>query len=328
MKWKLHYQDKLRSTQIGSALFFGNAIDEALNRLLLEKKKELNDDEKSLMEQTPLEVFKDKMEKVYIIDEFVDIAQSAQAEYYKSDLDLDLLEARDFSNIIGFAETQGITLEAPMYVREFVEEAQIEMKKGLDESTQRVYNYCCWLSLFRKGIMMIEAYKTQIMPQIEEVYEVQKKVSLPDGDDEFVGIVDLICSFNDEPGVKYVCDNKTSSRAYKEDSVRISEQLAAYSEAENNGRCAYIVVEKKIRKREPRVRCSIIKDTILDTTLDETFDNLTKVFHGVQAKEFDKDLDNCFSYGRKCQYYDFCRTEDKTNLKYMEKKNGDKQNKS
>ena len=324
-KWELYYKEKLRSTLVGSALFFGGAIDEALNRMLLEKKKELTEEEQDLMDFTPEQLFEDHFRNVRILDKKLDISQSSQALYYKSDLDVTLLEPTDYSSVITFANTIDIDLQNARDVAQFIEEAQTQMKAGLDEDTQKVYNYLCWLSLLRKGYMLIDAYRKHVMPQIEEVFDVQKRISLPDENDEFIGVIDLICSFNSEPGVKYVCDNKTSSRAYKEDSVRTSEQLAAYSEHEEIRNCAYIVLEKKIRKREPKTRSDIIKDKMPESMINETFEKLTEVFYGINEEHFEKNMDACFQYGRRCEYYDYCRTGDLKNLKYMkpkEKKDG------
>lgn len=327
-KWELYYKEKLRSTQVGSALFFGLSIDEALNRMLLEKKKKLTEEEQLLMNRSPENIFKNYFTKVKILDDYIDITKSSQATYFKSDLDTSMLEPSDYSNIINHAQQSDINLQNAADVLTFIEEAQMEMKRGLDENTQSVYNYICWLSLYRKGLMLIEAYRQQIMPQIEEVFDVQKRISLPDGEDEFIGVIDVICSFVDNPGIKYICDNKTSSRAFKPDSVATSEQLAAYSEYEDISNCAFIVVEKKIRKREPRVRCNIIKDTMPIATVDDTFDKLTSVFHNINEGNFEKDYDSCFQYGRRCDYYNNCRTGDLTNLKYLkpkENKDGNKE---
>jgi hypothetical protein len=318
-KWKLYYQDKLRSTLIGSALFFGSAIDDALNRMLLEKKSELTEEEKALMEFTPEATFVGSFSQARVANDIVRIATSEQAMYYKSDLDIDLLNDGDYKDIKDFGEEVEIILENRTEVESFVEECQQLFKKGVDTDTQRLYNYICWLSLKQKGLMLIEAYRKDIMPEIEEVFDVQKRISLPDGDDEFMGYIDAILSFNSESGVKYVCDNKTSSRPYKQDSVGVSEQLAGYAEHEGISKCAFIVLEKKLRKREPRVRTQIIKDTMPETTVDETFDKLTDVFNGISEEHFDKDFDSCYQYGRKCEYYQQCRTGDLKNLKYVGK---------
>ncbi len=319
-KWKLYYQDKLRSTLIGSALFFGSAIDEALNRLLLEKKSELTEEEKALMEFTPEATFVSSFSQARVANETVRIATSEQAMYYKSDLDIDLLDDGDYKDIEDFGSIVEIILKNRSDVEAFTEECQELFKKGVDTDTQRMYNYICWLSLKQKGLMLIDAYRKQVMPEIEEVFDVQKRISLPDGDDEFMGYIDAILSFNSESGVKYVCDNKTSSRPYKQDSVQTSEQLACYSEHEENDKCAFIVLEKKLRKREPKVRSNIIKDTMPEETINDTFDKITEVFEGVSEEKFEKNFDACYQYGRKCEYYDYCRTGDLKNLKYVGKK--------
>jgi hypothetical protein len=162
--------------------------------------------------------------------------------------------------------------------------------------------------------MLLDHYETEILPKVEEVFSVQRDVHLPDGQDEFIGYIDVEMSFKDEPGVRYVVDNKTSSRAYPEASVRESEQLAGYCEYAGTDKAAYIVLEKKIRKRHPRVRSQIIKDTIPEEQFEKTFDMLTEVSHNIKEGEFEKDFDACFQYGRKCVYYQYCRSGSKKDL--------------
>lgn len=321
-KWELYYKQKLRSRYIGSALVFGSAIDEALNTMLLEKKKELTEEEQELLELTPEETFLKHFKTARILKDQVDIRKSDQIYYFKSDLDLQLLEAKDHKKVLDFSKEVGIELETFENIEQFVEEVHLNLKakQKLDTETQKVYNYICWLSLCQKGLLLLDEYRKNIMPEIEEVFDVQKRISLPDGDDEFVGVIDVICSFHSEPGVKYVCDNKTSSRPYKQDSVSLSAQLAGYSEYEENDNCAYIVLEKKLRKREPRVRSAIIKDRMPEEMKNQTFDELTEVFHEINAGNFEKNMDNCFQYGRKCDYYSHCRTGCLEGLDYKDKK--------
>lgn len=321
-KWELYYKEKLRSKYISSALFFGAALDEALNVLLLDKKKNLTEEEKELLKFSPLEIFLREFKNVKILGKKVDISQSEYAQYYKSDLDIKLLEPQDHKSVIEFANKLEIELQSFDDIEKFVEEVHLNLKakQKLDIETQKVYNNICWFSLYRKGVLLLQEYEQQIMPEIEEVFEIQKRIVLPDGEDEFVGVIDLICSFNSESGVKYVCDNKSSSQPYKQDSVALSAQLAGYSEHEENENCAYIVLEKKLRKREPRTRSQIIKDKMPEETKNQTFDELTHVFHEINACNFEKNMDNCFQYGRKCEYYDYCRTGDLKGLQYKDKK--------
>lgn len=326
-KWKLHYQDRLRSTKVGSALFFGLALDEAFNVLLLEKKKNLTTTEKELVNADPYKVFRKHFQHFTILGEKVDISQNECAEYFKSDLDLDLLSSIDRLDLTEFASNLDIELYNSKDIQQFCDQCQLLMKREIDTNSLKVYNYACWLSLLRKGEILVTTYQRDILPQIEEVFEIQKKVSLPDGNDELMGFIDFIGSFVDEPGVQYIVDNKTSSRPYSEDSVRTSTQLATYSEHEDNPNCAYIVVEKKLRKKEPRTRVQIIKDKIPMKLIDETFDNITEVFYGIKENTFEKHLDDCFQYGKRCSYYDYCRTGDLKNLKYLKESRDGKSNK-
>ncbi len=41
-------------------------------------------------------------------------------------------------------------------------------------------SYCAWLSLYRKGLMMLEAYQQNIIPKIKKVLAIQKSISLKD----------------------------------------------------------------------------------------------------------------------------------------------------
>jgi len=282
-KWKLHYKDRLRSTKIGSALIFGNAVDNALNRLLLDKKQNPDEDELEFMKETAEDIFKKALRFVNINGQDVDILEVDSVDYYKSDY-----------------------------------AAHIVTEEDQAEITEHGHEH--FTSLKRKGLMIIEAYRNEIMPQIEEVFEIQKKVSLPDGDDEFIGYIDVILSFVDEPGKKYVVDNKTSSVKYKEDSVRTSEQLAAYSEYAQIDHCAYIVCEKNIRKRTPQVRINIIKDNISDETIDKVFDTLSETFYNIENNKFEKNWDSCWDYGKKCDYFDYCRNGIAKNLVDLKKK--------
>ena len=315
-KWRLHYQERLRPTSIGSALFFGSAVDDAMGRLLLTKKKEYTEDEKATLDKSAIDIFIDGMTQVNINGELIDIRLSPRAQYYKSDIDLSILDDDSFSKITNIASEYALDLPTNDHIYQFVDEYQNLLKNKIKPEVNEtcIYNYLCWLSLYHKGLMILEEYNKTIIPQIEEVFSIQEKVELKDGDDLLIGYIDFVASFVDEPGKKYVCDNKTSSRPYKDDSVRTSEQLSTYAEYKGIYNCAYVVAEKKIRKRKPQVRINIIRDMIPDKQIDDTFDKITGVFYGIQGKEFTKDFDSCYAFGKPCPYFDYCRKGDKTGL--------------
>ena len=306
MMYKLHYKDRLRSNRIGSALFFGSCLDDALNILLLTKKKSLTEEESILVKANPKEAIIESLTNVKINGVVTNIRKSLLVDYYKSDYDNDLLTDDDFDDLIMYAKTIEVVLSCKEDFKGFVRSFQ-SIKNPTEINEVKLYNYACWLCLKNKALMLFEHYRTEILPKIEEVYSIQKSVSLPDGKDEFIGYIDFIASFVDEPGVKYVVDNKTSSSPYPADSVKTSTQLSAYCEFVGTDKAAYIVLEKKIRKRDPKVRSQIIKDYIPEQQFEETFDNLSEVFYNINEGKFEKNLDSCFQYGKKCPYYDFCR---------------------
>jgi len=339
-KWKLHYQDRLRSKTMGSALFFGKALDDAFGRLLLEKKDSLTEDEKKLMEKTALEVFNEEFRVVQINGKSVDIASTLYVTYFTSDLDYSLLtkdEQEEVFNMANFLGFNGITNKDQ--VKEFIEECSTVIKSKdpedeLDELENRLFNYICWKSLRRKGEILLAKYEEEIIPQIEKVYSIQEKVELTDDEDLLVGYIDFVGSFVDEPGVKYIVDNKTSARPYKADSVSTSPQLSVYCEYKGIYNGAFIVVEKKLRKREPRVRINIIRDKVPDSTVEKTFqqfeDAVENIKNGTFEKAYHRDggHSNCYAFGRKCQYFNYCRTGELDKLVYLEEpKNGSQEKK-
>lgn len=309
--YRLHYKERLRSRKIGSALFFGNALDDAFSRLLLDKKPDKTPEERDQLVFTPEQVFELKMlETQNDVGEIVAIPQSPLADYYTSDFDPALFSPEVIGKLQDFAP--GLqTLEDIIAFHETCKEAispRSKKRRRLPEDEFILYNYINWLSLFEKGKLLLQAYKTEVMPQIHTVYAIQKNISIiNEHGDEITGKIDFIASFTDKPDVPVICDNKTSSKPYSDDSVRTSEQLATYCEAEQNFNAAYVVVEKKIRAKAPKVRVSVIKDTVPEKMLQITFDNYEKVVHNVSAEKFERNWDNCFAFGKVCPFYRLCK---------------------
>jgi hypothetical protein len=305
-KYKLHYIDKIRSEYVGSALLFGGAIDSALNIMLLEKKKELTDDEKDEAKLNPTRVFLDKFRTAEINGKKIDVLRSPQVYYYKSDCDFTVLNELDYNHLIYVASENKVKLES---VREFARTIQ-ELKKNkvsIENKVELFYNYICWYCVAKKGIMFLDAYREQVIPRIQEVHSLQREVMLPNGQGDYIlGYVDLEATLTD--GVRYVLDNKTASVPYSNDSVSKSQQLTIYSEYCENRNCGYIVLNKRLRKKEPRVRIQFILDVISDKQVENIFDIVGDREYNIKAGNFDGDLNNCFHWGRLCPYYNYCRS--------------------
>ena len=275
-KYRLNYVDKIRPNTIPSFFFFGKKVESGLDVLLLRKKKNLTEEELELSKRCPKEVFDQDFKNVEINGDILDPRYTDRVVYFKSDFDASILTDED-------------------------EELLLE---GMNEG---------WVSLRRKAHMMIDAYEKEVLPEIEEVFSLQKEIILPNEDGDYIiGYEDFQAKFKD--GVTYICDNKTSSKPYKKDSVRLSEQFSPYSEYERNNNCAYIVIEKKIRVREPRVRISIIKDEVQESTKEAVFENFDIVLDGIKNNEYHKNYDSCGFGAIRCPYFNYCRTGDMKGL--------------
>lgn len=306
--YKHHYIDKLRPDAVGSPLPFGNALDDAFGRLKLDKKKKLTKKEKETMKVSAKEVFLNSFKTFNYNRKNISLLNDLNVLYNKSDIDLSLLEDEDFIFLKEYDE------EVTDH-EQFLEEcfAIKKNKQNLSEEDNRLYNAIAYSCLYRKGIMLIDAYVRDIMPQIYEVFDVQKKISLKDDDgNEIIGYIDAIVSFVDSPKTKVILDDKTSSKPYKEDSVANSPQLATYCEAEGLEYAAYAVAEKSIRKKDPRARTQLIIDKISEDIIDRTFEDYESVLNGIQNKEFKKNYNSgCFQFGQVCPYYGYCRSNGK-----------------
>jgi len=300
-KYRLKYIERLSSDKIPSPLFFGTAIDEALELLLLKKKVDLTERELTLMlNENALSVFDKQMRE----QNGQLLEKNPLCDYFFSDFDPNVFKAEDLVYLSRAYPSIGDFAE-------FFEECKsvLKAKRQLKSAQRIAYNNLCWLSLYRKGEMLIAEYEANVLPQIEEVFEIQKTILLENGSgDKLRGKIDFIASFKDDPTTRFIVDNKTSSEAYKADSVANSTQLAIYCEAENCNRAAYAVMEKKMRVKEPRARTQLIKDTISDEHKQKVFDKvefqLNNISQGVfEKKESPKD---CHFFGKSCDFFNLC----------------------
>lgn len=305
-KYKLKYVEKWRNRKMYSSLFFGNALDAAFSLLLLGKKRNPTEEElDQILTQTPEDVFIAAMRQgKNDLGETVDLPFYLDADYYFSDFDAALLGKEPLQLL----KTEFPDLEGSFPAFRDECKAQIKDKRPLNNEDKRIYNYMNWLSLVEKGKLMIAAYKRDIMPTIEEVLEIQKQITLPNETGDLItGYIDFKCTFKDQPGVVYVCDNKTASSRYAANSVQQSEQLATYCEHEGVKTAAYIVVLKEVYKKEPRLRTQVVRDVVTEETFEKTFDEFTKMIYDVESGKFDKNESSCYSYGRPCPYYGLCK---------------------
>jgi hypothetical protein len=284
--------------------------------------------------KTPEEIFAARMlETKNDAGEIVAIPFSPLADYYSSDFDESLFSPQ----VIAVLQENYPSFKSLAEIVKFHDYCKTNLnprnkqKQRLSDDEFVCYNYINWLSLNEKGKLMLQAYQQQILPQIAQVYDIQKEFSIPnENGDAITGKIDLIASFTDDPNAKYICDNKTASasKPYNDDAVRLSEQLATYAEAEKNTQGAYLVVTKKYYEKAPHIRTNIVKDQVSEATMQQVFETYEKIVEEISeagdlVQNYPKNESNCFAFGKMCPYYTMCKHNKKlenTGLVKLEKK--------
>ena len=291
-KWKLHYVDRIRPTGDSSPLLFGSAIDEALNALLLNP------------DTDAVKVFQSH----FTWDMCKDVT------WMDADLDWDL----------------------------FTREQRIKLEEEPNE-------YCAWASMRIKGRLMIEAYIREALPRITEVHSVQLETK------PRPGFIDAVLTIDGNH--KFIVDHKTTARPYKGDSVTLSPQLALYAGQTGISRAAFITLVKTIKKNkvkictkcghqatgahktcdnldngirchgtwnvsmDPEAICQVITDTISKKDQELMSESLDETILLIKSGQFPKNLLSCNKmFGKKCPYFNYCRTKNMTGLVKKETK--------
>lgn len=318
-KWYLDKVKRLRPNWTSSALIFGSAIDAAVEHYLLTKKTDY------------LDVFENSMRKFQINGVDKTLPENLlDVRFTNGDVDIDVLKVYFETTYPGvwemFCDELGV--EAPD-IGEFFEYAkqQKRNKNKLSDTEQKLINFISWNSLEAKGIMILDKLREWIDENVEEVHEVQKKIEIENANgDKFIGFLDFIVTLKD--GRKVLIDLKTSSSPntyYPPQSASESVQLGIYSQEEQVPDVAYLVADKSIRKRHPKVRLKYVEGVITEEHLDEVFDDIEEVTTEIKAnldkgkKGFPKNKDSCVKFGG-CQYFSYCnKNKDMTGLCYVKK---------
>lgn len=323
--YKLHYIDKIRPKVTHAALIFGSAIDAALGALLTEK-------------GNPEHVFETAFTNNKVNDEAVYIPTHPELVYANSDFDSDLLIEEDYKFLKTLSEESTIP-RYNNYLDVYKIVAGKKQQDGLDslDTKERVFlNVMNWLSLRRKGLLMLVAYRKKVMPKINKVIAIQEYISLSNADgDSVIGYVDLIADIKDVGVV--ILDNKTSAMEYEKDSVISSPQLSLYlhmlEEKYSTRKAGYIVLRKQVIKNRKKVcktcghdgsggrhktcdaivdgsRCNgewtetidpdIAVQFIIDEIPEQTemlvMENIDGINHAIKQKHFTRNLNSCHNH--------------------------------
>jgi hypothetical protein len=241
-EYYLHYVEKLRTIKTGSALIFGTAIDRACENYILERE--------------PLRargIFKQFMHRQEINGEETELAHTTKIEYLSSDFDSELLTESDNELLL-----KGTVFANVKEMHSFLKGKRDNPEEALTEEDSIRWNYLNWISLYRKGKLLVNAFMDFVDENVEEVYKTQPTIELADEDgDQVIGNADFIVKLKDH-AYPVVLDLKTSSKYYDKNSVKESKQLALYTMYFREfypgmKKAGFVVLNKNIKKNREKI---------------------------------------------------------------------------
>lgn len=308
-KYDYHYNQKLRSTSEPFHLIFGSAVDKAVN-VLLEQAEDL---------ELAIDVAKEELKRLF----------SGHVTFLEKDFDADLFTSRTHEELILKLRSCDWKGENPSALCAYLWN-EIEIGTALKENQMKSLKYLLYFCSVEKISLMLTAFIEYVVPQIENIYAVQKNVKR--------GIFDFEADFK---GVgRVIADIKTSTSPYESDAVKLSVQLAGYGAVKG----MYIVFNKNINKNRTK-ECSICKkngtgqrhttcnaeinkmrcngawietispecvpqfiiDNVPERNREIVEEAYQEVEKAIESGCFPRNLTNCQKqYGRPCEYINLC----------------------
>jgi len=314
--WKYHYKEGYRPIGQSANLLFGSAIDKAIEALLKDPSCD------------PYIIFDRVWNEQEINKKLTKLSTCTSIQYSNSDYDEDLLLDKDKLQL------QGINV------------TELQKKDKLTKEEKEGLSLAYWISLYRKGEIMINTFQGEVLSKINKIHAVQKQIKLDNGEgDTIVGYIDLICDYADQGNV--IFDVKTASKKYDENSVFTSQQLALYTHAVcdeyKTRKAGYIVLIKQLNKNRFKVcskcgyngtgsryktcpeevdgkRCNsewieqinpeCLKQVLIDTIPEQTenivIENMDYINKAIKAGVFYRNLQNCIKPYGKCPFFGIC----------------------
>lgn len=336
-RFEYKYVEKLYPTSKNASLYFGTAIDEAIQSYLK--------DPKSDYEGTFTKFWKTAND----LGRFINLYDSLEIDFGYKDYDKDLLTFED----IKIAEEsqkellpnfKGDYLEAKEYV---TTRKKQRAHINFTNDELRYFNRLSWMSMYRKGLLMIKAFVDEVGPKIKKVLMIQKKVQITSNTgDILTGYVDMVLDLEDHGVV--ILDLKTAAMEYETLQTLTSQQLGIYASIlgseVNSYKVGYIVLLKNIEKDrikickvcghkgegshktcdamkadEPTKRCNgewdmklklsgkvqILTETLTEENMQAVLDTVSGVTHAIKEKLFYRNSNSCLDFGG-CPYLNYC----------------------
>jgi hypothetical protein len=251
------------------------------------------------------------MESVEINKEKISTGYTERLRYSKADFQPELLTELD---ITGIYSMYGEDFDIKKFA-EYMDDAR-RLKQEVPLEHTKIQNYMRHLCLLRKGEMIIPEMLSWVKENALKTISTQRPITISnESGDTFRGFLDAIIDTKDHGTILY--DLKTSAsptQDYPEGCADLSPQLSIYAQETGVYDVGYLIFDKNIRKKDPRVRIREVYGKITEQQLDKTFEDIDNAVKDIKAGNFPRNLESCNKYGG-CPYAGYCfKNKDMTNL--------------
>jgi hypothetical protein len=248
--WDILYNEKLKSPIEGASTYFGSAMDAAVTELL--NGKSINDAKI---------VFYDRWNKAYAFGKSTPIFDNPDIIFAHKDFDIDVLEDKDLVTAAAWAGQLSLLAVGTPLTKNEVDSmhSTLSRKKKnpfvpITKDELIMFNRLSWLSMKRKGKILLNAFNTQFMPKVKKVLATQKQATIndPTTGDTIVGFVDMILELEGY-SKPIIFDLKTAGQPYKQEDIDLTQQLTLYAAMKGNefntDLVGYVILSKNIPKK-------------------------------------------------------------------------------
>jgi len=216
--WSFNYIAKLKAPTIGASLPFGAAVDESIMELLKGNVNYMNR-------------FFNRWDKAKSFGKTMQVFDNQDVVYANADFDEYILDDSDKKQLDTWVSELNVSYLSSDGVECYKEAKKKKMNpyKSVTAKEMKYFNRASWLSLRKKGELLITSFNDQFYPKIKRVLAVQQWSSWknPFNGDTMVGIIDMVLEIEgyDSP---IIFDLKTAARAYTDSNIELNDQLPTY----------------------------------------------------------------------------------------------------
>lgn len=242
--WHLLYKEGWEGTNEGASTYFGSAIDAGVSAMLDGN-------------QDWLQVFYDRWNKSWNFGKSVVIFDNPDIIYSYKDFDADILEDKDIQTLDTWSQQLKLGSKSSkaecVALYKHIASKKKNPYKTPSKDELLFFNRASWLSMKRKGKLLLNAFHEQFFPKIKKVLATQQRAQIqdPNTGDTITGFIDMVLEIEgyDKP---IIFDLKTAALPYSQQDIDLTQQLTLYSAMKSQeyktDLVGYVVLCKNIPK--------------------------------------------------------------------------------